>query len=145
MMNLLSILLLLTISIFPAFSEEEGSVSNVGEDKGVTEASVKKGFKLTSESVKHLGIKSVEPKQEGKSITLPKSALVSVRRERFVYTLNDGFYKAIEVTVAKTSSTQITVTPEHDSILGQVVIEGVHFLRNIEVDIFSGDEGEHHD
>ncbi|MBU6375019.1 MAG: hypothetical protein KGQ59_03415 [Bdellovibrionales bacterium] len=125
-------------------NEEEGSASNVGEDKGVIEASRSKGFKLTPESVKHLGIKTIDSKKEGQSFTLPKSALVSVKRERFVYTFNNGFYKAVEVVVAKASSTQITVTSEHDPISGQVVTEGVHFLRNIEVDIFSGDEGGHH-
>lgn len=148
MMKLLSILFMLSILSYPAIAEEgheeEDSVSNVGEDKGVTEASIQKGFKLTPESVKHLGIKTIEPKKEGQSFMLPKSALVSVKREHFVYTLSGGFYKAIEVKVAKTSSTQITVTPEHDPILGQVAIEGVHFLRNIEIDIFSGDEGGHH-
>lgn len=159
MMKLLSVLFMLSISTsYWAFSEEhardeggskkkekeeEGAISNVGEDKGVTEASRENGFKLTPESVRHLGLKAIEPKKDGKSVLLPRSALVSVKREQFVYTLNNGFYKSIEVVVAKTSPTQITVTPEHDPILGQVVTEGVHFLRNIEVDIFSGSEADH--
>lgn len=124
--------------------EEEGSVSNVGEDKGVTEASRAKGFKLTPEAVKHLGIKAIETKQGARSFTLPKSALVSAKRERYVYTLNSGFYKSVEVNVLDSNSTQVTIASEHDPVSGQVVVEGVHFLRNIEDDIFSGDEGGHH-
>lgn len=124
--------------------EEEGSVSNVGADKGVLEALKAKGFKLTKEAVSHLGIKSVAPNKEGDSFLLPKSALVSVKRERFIYTLNDGFYKPVEISVVRSNVSQILVKPEHGKITGQVVTEGVHFLRNIEVDVFSGDEGGHH-
>lgn len=124
--------------------EEEGSVSNVGPDKGVLEASKAKGFKLTKEAVAHLGIKAVAPKKEGDYFLLPKSALVSVMRERFIYTLNDGFYKPVEIIVVRSSGSQILVKPEHGEITGQVATEGVHFLRNIEVDVFSGDEGGHH-
>ena len=122
---------------------EESSVSNVGPDKGVVEASKAKGFKLTQQAIEHLGIQVQALKKEGGSITVPKESLVSVKRDKFFYVLKDGFYRPVKVSVVRSSANQMVVQAE-ENIDGQIVILGVHFLRNIEIDIFSGEEGGHH-
>ncbi len=124
--------------------EEEAAVSNVGEDKGVLEASKAKGFKLTVEANKHLGIKTAPLQKEGNTFLVPKSAIAAVKRERFIYTFNGGFYKPVEVSIVRSSGANAFVKSEHDEITGLIAVQGVHFLRNIEVDVFSGEEGGHH-
>lgn len=141
MINIPTILLLLFALSTSALCDEE-TVSNVGENKGVLEASHEKGFRLSQEAVKHLGIKTIEVEKKNRSLVLPRSALASVKREFFVYTLNGEFFKSIEVTATPTNPT--TITPVHGAIQGRVAVEGVHFLRNIEVDVFSNEGGDHH-
>lgn len=101
----------------------------VGEGKAISAVDEHDGFKLSAEATKRLKIRT-RPYM-GSFVGLSDSSYVTVRKERALYRLRNGFYKLID---------------EHDLKAefkdgDEIVVSGVELLRIS--DIFSTDKSEY--
>lgn len=101
----------------------------VGEGKAISAVDEHDGFKLSAEATKRLKIRT-RPYM-GSFVGLSDSSYVTVRKERALYRLRNGFYKLID---------------EHDFKAefkdgDEIVVSGVELLRIS--DIFSTDKSEY--
>lgn len=122
--------------------EEGEASSSVGPGNAVTAADREKGFQLSDEAVKTLGIKTQDAPGE---FILPKSAIVTFKDETGVYRLRDGWYKLIEG-VARPQGLLVRFIPHRKGDLrpgDQIVVEGAPLLRVAELDAFSTGEAGH--
>lgn len=117
---------------------EEESSSAVGPDKGITEKA-EAGFKLSTEAVKTMQIKSIA--YSGGNITLPLKALVQIKDEKTVFRIRDGWIKRVSVQILQKHSDSLNITSKNFRDTDQIVTEGAGFLRISE--IFS-EEGASH-
>ena len=123
-------------------AKEEVVATNVGKGKGVLEASEAKGLKLTPEAIKTLGIETNIIASAASGLAVPRQALVESKKERFIFTLLDGFYKPLEVSLIQKNKETVQVkVSEKVPVHLTVVVKGANFLRNIQVYVFSGVEG----
>jgi hypothetical protein len=113
---------------------EDGERNNVGPDKGVLEASEETGFKLRDGVEERFGIKAMILTSE-KQILLPKEAIVYSKEEYQVFRKRDGFWKPIDVTIARKSS-GVVVSSNDLKSRDEVAIEAVGFLKIVELSVF---------
>lgn len=118
------LLFLFSLQVFASGGHHHGGDKAIGEGKAIVDVDEKKGFKLSSEAIETLGIKSKRVND------LPPSALVIDRDERSFYVLRDGYFRLLKLSELK------TLRPEDE-----VVVEGVGLLRI--TDVYSTDESEY--
>ena len=116
---------------------------SVGKDKGITEASPEKGFKLSPEAFKNFGIKTIAA-SEG-TMKLSRSSIFFGLQERNLYRVRDGFFKRIDFKTVSKTKTEYTVSSPDLKAGDLVATEGLGFLRIAELAAFGGvSEGHSH-
>ncbi|GIL17063.1 MAG: hypothetical protein BroJett040_08140 [Oligoflexia bacterium] len=112
--------------------------ANIGPDKGILEKS-KEGIKLSKEAVETMAIKAMDIGSQ--SVSIPVSALVKIKDEKYVYRLRNGWFKRVEIQVVQKNGNTLTVIIS-DFVAGdKIVTDGLGFLRTS--DVFS-EEGATH-
>lgn len=106
------------------------SSSVVGHDKGITEKS-ENGFKLSSEAIKSMEIKTQTI--QGSKLSIDKKTLVSVKDEKSVFRIRDGWIKRIPVQILNHNQGLYNVTSTLLQVGDQIVIQGTGFLRTAEI------------
>jgi hypothetical protein len=125
-------------------ASEETQASNTGIDKGVLEVGPGRSFKLSAKALEQLKIKTAVSPSRSSSLDIPLTAIAFTRREQIIYKFENDFFYPVEVKVIKKTLSRALVKPLHlDGSIKEYAIDGVKFLRNIEVDIFSGEESHH--
>ncbi len=134
----------------------------IGPNKGVTQVTPDKSFKLSPEAMKSFGIKSISV--AGGAIPLPKEAIVHTLKNSQIFRIRDGFLKAVSFKTQSKSDRIWTILSGELQPKDEVVTGGVGFLRIIasqlgEVEAeeeehghrekaghaHESEEGEHHD
>lgn len=123
--------LLVSLSSFASESEESEAAS-VGPDKGITEVSESKGFKLSPEALKNFELKYFKLSSDGPWI-FSKSTLVHSGEEVNVFRLRNGFFKRVDVETLKSTDKEITVDSDDLREGDEVVTSGLGFLRIAEL------------
>jgi hypothetical protein len=106
--------------------------SQVAEDKGIRAASVEDGIKISPEAEKNFEIQKVS------GSNIPKSAIVKVGEEINIYRYRDGFYKRIDFTVVKKDGDKIHVQSPDLKSTDQIVVQGMGYIRIVEIAAFGG-------
>lgn len=134
-------LFLILISSVALASEEhrhdEETPASVGADKGILEASEKKGFKLSPEALKNFDLKMQKLSGDG-PWTVSKSARVLSGEEVNLYRVRAGFFKRIDFEVIKKTETHLTVDSDDLRENDEIVLQGMGFLRIAELAAFGG-------
>lgn len=94
---------------------EEEEASAVGPDKGILEKG-KKGFRLSPEAIATFELKTA--KFAGLAST-PKSAIVKVKDEKFLYRISEGWIKRVDLDDVETGD--------------EIVVSGMGYVRMAEV------------
>ncbi len=124
--------------------EHEEENSQVGPDKGITEASDENGIKLSPEAEKNFEIAKVAVGKDGK-ISISTAAIVTAGVEVNVFRYRDGFYKRIDFNKLTQTNSQITLSSKDLAAGDFVVTQGLGFLRIAEIAAFGGaPEGHSH-
>ncbi len=106
--------------------------SQVGEDKGIRAASAEDGVKISPEAEKNFEIQKIS------GSNIPKSAIVKVGEEINLYRYRDGFYKRIDFNVVKKDVDRIHVQSPDLKSTDQIVVQGMGYIRIVEIAAFGG-------
>lgn len=106
--------------------------SQVGEGKGIVAASEDDGIKLSPEAEKNFEIQKVSGN------IIPKSALVKVGEEINLYRYRDGFYKRVDFNVVKNDGDKIHIQSPDLKSTDQIVVQGMGYIRIVEIAAFGG-------
>lgn len=109
--------------------EEEGG-SNIGPEKGITEKA-EAGFKLSPEAFRTMEIQTKE--FSGGQMKIPLKAIVSIRDEKTIYRLRDGWFKRVKVQILQTNGGSAEISSHSFKDGDQIVVEGVGFVRVAEI------------
>lgn len=116
--------------------KEEGS-SRVGPGKAITEASRKKGFKLSEKAVQALRIQ-LATVQSSRTHRLPFKASVHFQNDSGIYRFREGWFTLVKAELQRVSPTEILVRTDEVRPGDQVVIDGVPLLRVAELEAWGG-------
>ncbi len=133
-------LLILTIiisSIAYSGGDHGETGASIGPDKGILEASERKGIKISPEALKNFEIKTIKLKGDG-PWSIPKSAILYSGEEINLFRLRDGFFKRIDF-----QKTHNLVDSDDMRENDEIVISGLGFLRTAELAAFGGAEHGH--
>lgn len=125
---------------------EHGDEENphVGPDKGIISASAKDGIQLSPEAEKNFGIQRVKV-SKGEQIELQKTAIVTVGIEINLFRYRHGFYRRIDFDLVQRNGSKAIVRSKELKAGDEVVVQGVGFLRIVEIAAFGGaPEGHSH-
>lgn len=124
-------------------AEHEEENSQVGPNKGITEATEENGIKLSPEAEKNFEIEKIAVK-DGK-VSIHTDSIVTAGVEVNVFRYRNGFYKRIDFKKIAQSNHQITLTSKDLATGDFVVTQGLGFLRIAEIAAFGGaPEGHSH-
>lgn len=118
-------------------ADHEEENSQVGPNKGITEASEENGIKLSPEAEKNFEIEKVAVNKDGK-VSIHISSIVTAGIEVNVFRYRRGFYKRIDFKTVNQANHQITLTSKDLASGDFVVIQGLGFLRIAEIAAFGG-------
>lgn len=118
---------------------EHGSSKAVGDGKAITAVDEVKGFSLSVESIKLLGVEFKNA--VGTSIDLPHKALVVNRTERGFYRLRGGFFKFVVAKKVEETSDGYRVLAPDWKFGDRIVVNKVDLIRVS--DIYSTDDAEY--
>ena len=110
---------------------EEGHdkhADRIGMEKALQKVDSQKGFKISSEAIKSLNIRT-EP-LDLKKLVIPKTSLVSIQDKKGIYILREGFFQFIEI------SSPMKLKPGD-----QIVVKGMGIIAI--TDVYSTDESEY--
>lgn len=128
---------LLLVCVFSVRAEEMSGSPDSG--KGVLEASLEKGIRLSDKAAATLEIKSA-PLNGNSSHKIPIAALVYSQGQVGAYRLRDGWYKLVQVRIDNKSAKDAVIRSTELKPDDQIVIEGVALLRVADMDAFGGGE-----
>ena len=128
---------LLLVCVFSVRAEEMSGTPDSG--KGVLEASLEKGIRLSEKAAATLEIKSV-PLNGNSSHKIPTAALVYSHGQVGAYLLRDGWYKLVPVRIDNRSAKDVVIQSTDLKPKDHIVVEGVALLRVAEMDAFGGGE-----
>ena len=111
--------------------------ASIGPDKGILEASERKGIKISPEALKNFGIKTLKLTGDG-PWSIPKSAILQSGEEINLFRLRDGFFKRIDF-----QTTNNLVDSDDMRENDEIVISGLGYLRTAELAAFGGAEHGH--
>lgn len=135
----------LQISYVFAHGGGESSIL-IGADQGITEFKKDLGFKLSSEAFKRLGIQSVKPTNSAAGVTVPASALVRTLKKSYVFRIQNGFIKGIDIDLIQAKKAQLIFKSTELTPNDEIITQGVGFLRILDLGLGSaGEEDEHGD
>lgn len=106
---------------------DEGGGKAIGEGKAIISNDEKLGIKLAADSLKTLGVRSRPI--GAKELMIPRSALIQIKGESFVYRLRSDFFKLLKVNVTKTQNDQLSVSLAEFQSGDQVVVNGADLIR----------------
>ncbi|MGE0633518.1 MAG: hypothetical protein AB7O96_13985 [Pseudobdellovibrionaceae bacterium] len=115
----------------------EAESSNIGPNKGITEADERDGFRLSPEAIKNFELKTVDV-SGAKIIKLAKSAIFFGKEEKNIYRLRAGFYKRLDFKTLSRSDSEYTIECKDLEPGDKVVVNGLGFLRIAEMAAFGG-------
>jgi len=125
-------------------AEHEEENSQVGPNKGITEATEDNGIKLSPEAEKNFEIEKVAVGKDGK-VSIHTDSIVTAGVEVNVFRFRNGFYKRIDFKKIAQTNHQITLTSKDLTNGDFVVTQGLGFLRIAEIAAFGGaPEGHSH-
>lgn len=119
--------------------DDHGSSKAIGEGKAIEEVDETKGFKLSKEATKTIKVKTSPI--AGKTIEIPKGALVVSLNEKGIYRYRNGYYKFLKVAIKDESSNSYFIFSEDLNSGDKIATEGVGLLRV--ADIYSTDTAEY--
>ena len=136
-LSILCFILLFT-SVFTAQAQdaEEGG-TKIGVDKAVLEKS-ELGFRLSAEASKTLALVS-----EAFSGSIPCQSLLQVKGEKFIFTLNDGWFKKLPVSLISKSNEKCIVRATLMKAGDRIVTSGMSYLRLTEISLSESAEHSH--
>jgi len=118
--------------------------TQVGPDKGITEASEKDGIKISQAAERNFDIERIKVHSSG-PILISKKAIVTSGDEVNLYRFRNGYYKRIDFSIANKVGDQISVTSKELKAGDEIVIRGMGYLRVAEIAAFGGaPEGHSH-
>ena len=106
--------------------------SQVGAGKGIVAASEDDGIKLSPEAEKNFEIQKVS------GSIVNKTAIVKVGEEINLYRYRDGFYKRIDFNVVKKDGDKIHIKSADLKSTDQIVVQGMGYIRIVEIAAFGG-------
>lgn len=125
-------------------AEHDEENSQVGTDKGITEATEENGIKLSPEAEKNFEIEKIAVNKDGK-VSIHTDSIVTAGVEVNVFRYRNGFYKRIDFKKIAQTNQQITLTSKDLTTGDFVVTQGLGFLRIAEIAAFGGaPEGHSH-
>ena len=124
-------------------TEKKEESSQVGPNKGITEADEKVGVKLSPQAEKNFEIKRIKVSANG-TVTVPKEAIVTTVAESNLFRFRNGFYKRIDFQEVSRSQNNVTVKSNELNSTDEVVVQGLGFLHTAEFSAFSGETGHGH-
>lgn len=136
--NFLILITLIISSIAYSGGDHGETGASIGPDKGILEASEKKGIKLSPEALKNFEIKTLKLTGDG-PWSIPKSAILYSGEEINLFRLRDGFFKRIDFQTLNNGQVDSDDMREND----EIVISGLGFLRTAELAAFGGVEHGH--
>ena len=114
---------------------EEGSKA-VGEGKAITAVDKVKGFKLSKEAIKTLGLKLQTV--DGATFSISKKTLVTSKNKKGVYRFRGGFFKLLEAKILREEKSGYKVEVSGVDFGDQIVVNGTGLLRV--TDVYSTDK-----
>lgn len=105
--------------------EEEGG-SAVGPDKGILEKG-ENGFRLSPEAIESFELKMQNFSKN--TLDLPRTSLVEIKDDKFVYRIRDGWIKKVSVKVIKKNKETAILELSQFKIGDQIIISGTGFVR----------------
>lgn len=140
--------LLLVLFVMNAFGHGGGEAEiEIGPNKGVTEVTADKSFKLSPEAMGNFKIKGLPV--TGATTTLPKEAIVHTLKNSQVFRIRDGYLKAVGFKIQTKNDRTWTIQSTELAPKDEIVTGGVGFLRIIASQLgeveSEEDEHGHHD
>lgn len=147
------LILILCLSVFSLYAEEKhghhdnleeeghghhGGGKAIGQGKAILEVDEHKGFKLSPEAIKTLGIQF---SASSSKLTIKSSTLVSAKGEKGVYIYRSNFFKLITIKITKQIDDGYIIELGEFKDGDQIVVGGVGLLRVS--DIYSTDKSEY--
>ncbi|MCC7460247.1 MAG: hypothetical protein IT286_02990 [Proteobacteria bacterium] len=123
--------------------EEEEAKPNVGPDKGILKFDEHDGFELSPEALKSFNIQT-QLLKDATSWELPVSCLLLTGNEKNVYRLRNHAFLRIDISILKKTDKTVRIISSDLKTGDAVVVQGVGFLRIVEVDATSGETGHSH-
>lgn len=123
-------------------NNEEEKKSQVGADKGITEANEKDGIKLSKEAEEKFEIQRI--KVLSILTEIPLTAIVTAGIEKNIYRYRNGFYRRIDFETKKRKADKVLIHSNDLKINDEIVIVGISFIRLAELAAFDGSEGHSH-
>lgn len=123
--------------------EEEEANPNVGPGKGILKFDEHDGFELSPEALKSFGIQS-QLLKEVSSWELPVTCLLLTGEEKNVYRLREHAFKRVDIRILQKTDKTVRIESKDLKSGDSVVIQGVGFLRVVELDATSGETGHSH-
>lgn len=120
-------------------AHEHGSAKAIGVGKAILLVDEVKGFRLSKEAEKTLGIKLKSIYKT--KIKITKETLVSSKDKKGVYLFRDGYYKFITAKIIKEERKHYRISILKIVSGDKIVIKGVGLLRV--TDIYSTDKSEY--
>jgi hypothetical protein len=125
-------------------AEHDEENSQVGPNKGITEASAESGIKLSPEAEKNFGIEKIEVSNPN-SLSIVKKALVTSGLETNVYRYRNGFYKRVDFIILSRNENNLVIKSKDLSKGDSIVTKGLGFILIAEIAAFGGaPEGHSH-
>ena len=119
--------------------EGHGNSKAIGKGKAIEEVDERKGFKMSKEAKKTIGVK-LRKLSEG-PVVIPKEALVVSLNKRGIYRYRNGFFKMLPVKIKGEDKNTFIVTVEGLKNGDEIAVDGVGLLRV--TDIYSTDTSEY--
>jgi hypothetical protein len=145
----LMILLFLLAATFEVYGErgehedhdehDHGSVKAIGKGKAIEVVDEQRGFKLSEEAIKTLGIRLKNV--NGGVFYIGKKTLVTSRMIKGIYRFREGFFKLLKAEILKERKGGYLVKVEGMNAGDQIVVSGVGVLRV--ADVYSTDKAEY--
>lgn len=111
----------------------------IGKGKAIVEIDEKKGFRLSKEAIRTIGLKLKTV--DSSSFNISKKALVTSKNKKGVYRFRAGFFKFLPAKIIKKLANGYTVKVNGVDFGDQIVINGVGILRV--TDVYSTDKSEY--
>lgn len=116
--------------------DDHGSGKAVGKGKAITEVDKVKGFKLSKEAIKALGLKLQTV--DGSTFSITKKTLITSKNKKGVYRFRGGFFKLLETKILKEEKGGYKVEVKGVDFGDQIVVDGTGLLRV--TDVYSTDK-----
>jgi hypothetical protein len=116
--------------------DDHGGGKAVGKGKAITAVDKVKGFKLSKEAIKTLGLKLQTV--DGSTFSVSKKTLVTSKNKKGVYRFRGGFFKLLEAKILREEKSGYKVEVSGVDFGDQIVVNGTGLLRV--TDVYSTDK-----